>query len=160
VRPILDRSCTACHTRAGEHPPGELVLDDDRPVAAQNPAGLEFAITVPGTYARLAADAHGHYGHKPPSRHGWGGLAASGYVRVFQSGCSGRVWKVFGRRLDGWANDALPYEAVPGDPHSLRHRGRPVPDTPDNRDRAHVGYTGGPMPPPEAVVGTARGPDG
>ena len=39
-------------------------------VKAENPAGLGFGITVPGTYARLAADAHGKYGHRPLSRHG------------------------------------------------------------------------------------------
>src|SRR5262249_26226255 len=53
--------------------------------------------------------------------------------------------------LDGWANDDLPYETVPGDPTSLRHKGKPVPATPHNIEIAHVGYTGSPMPPPEAV---------
>ena len=57
------------------------MLDDERMVSAQNPAGLGFAITVPGTYARLAADAKGQYGHKPLHRHGWTDLAASRYVR-------------------------------------------------------------------------------
>src|SRR5262249_19249946 len=33
-------------------------------------------------------------------------------------------------------------------------------DTPQNRDKARVGYTGGVMPPPEAVAGTYVGPDG
>ena len=54
VRPILDRSCVACHTaNGGRKPAGNLMLDDDRMVATQNPAGLGFSITVPGTYARL-----------------------------------------------------------------------------------------------------------
>src|SRR5206468_3354451 len=65
-----------------------------------------------------------------------------------------------GRRLDGWDNEDLPYEAVPGDPASLRHKGEPVPDTPQNRELAHIGYTGSVMPPPDAVAGTDQGPDG
>jgi hypothetical protein len=115
---------------------------------------------VPGTYARLAADQAGRWGHKPLQRHGWTGLAASRYVRLMQSRRSLLIWKVFGRRLDGWDNDDLPYEAVPGNPGSLRHKGRPVPDTPRNRELAHVGYSGGIMPPPEAVAGTYEAPGG
>jgi hypothetical protein len=136
------------------------VLDDDTPTKTENPAGLSFGLTVPGTYARLAADRTGRWGHKPLNRHGWTDLAASRYVRMMQSRRSLLIWKVFGRRLDGWDNDDLPYEAVPGDPRSLRHKGRPAPDTPQNREIAHVGYTGGVMPPPEAVAGTYVGPDG
>jgi hypothetical protein len=30
VKPILDRSCVACHTQKWEKPAGKLVLDDDR----------------------------------------------------------------------------------------------------------------------------------
>src|ERR1051326_2030400 len=30
VKPILDRSCVACHTQKGKKPAGNLVLDDDR----------------------------------------------------------------------------------------------------------------------------------
>jgi hypothetical protein len=160
VRPILDRSCAACHTRTAERPAGELVLDDDRPVTTQPPALLDPEMSLPATYARLAADPWGRWGHKPLSRHGWPDLSASRYVRMFQSRRSLLVWKVFGRRTDGWDNDDFPYEAVPGDPGSLREHGRPVPDTPPNRERSQVGYTGGIMPPPEAVAGTYRGPDG
>jgi hypothetical protein len=151
VKPILERSCTACHTGKAEKPAGNLVLDDDNMVAAQNPAGLGFGLSLPGTYARLAADAPGHWGHKPLHRHGWTDLAASRYVRMMQSRRSLLIWKVFGRRLDGWENDDFPYETVPGDPGSLRHKGKPVPATPQNREVAHVGYTGSVMPPPDAV---------
>jgi hypothetical protein len=160
VKPILERSCVACHTEKGGKPAADLVLDDDRPVSAQNPAGLGFSVTVPGTYARLAADAAGKWGVKSLNRHGWTNLAASRYVRLMQSRRSLLIWKVFGKRLDGWDNEDLPYEAVPGDPHSLRHKGKPAPDTPHNREIAHVGYTGGIMPPPEAVAGTYQGPGG
>jgi hypothetical protein len=160
VKPILKRSCTACHTHKADKPAGNLVLDHDGLVTAQNPAGLGFSLTVPGTYARLAADAAGRYGYKPLHRHGWTDLAASRYVRLLQSRRSLLIWKVFGRRLDGWSNEDFPYEAVPGDPDSLRHKGKPVPDTPRNRELAHVGYTGGVMPPPAAVAGDYVGPDG
>ena len=70
------------------------------------------------------------------------------------------IWKVFGKRMDGWANEDLPYETTPGDPRSLSHKGKPAADTPQNRELAHVGFTGGIMPPPEAVAGTYAGPDG
>jgi hypothetical protein len=160
IEPILRRSCVACHTGKADHPAGTLVLDDKRQVSAENPAGLGFTLTLPGTYARLAADATGKYGHKPLHRHGWTNLAASRYVRLMQSRRSLLIWKVFGRRLDGWDNEDLPYEAIPGDPHSLRHKGKPVPDTPQNREIGHIGYTGSIMPPPEAVAGTYAGPGG
>src|SRR5205823_1961107 len=75
VKPILDRSCVACHTHKSENPAGKLVLDDYDLVTAQNPAGLGFNVTLPGTYARLAADAPGKFGHKPLHRHGWTDLS-------------------------------------------------------------------------------------
>ena len=65
-------------------------------------------------------------------------LAASRYVRLMQSRRSLLIWKVYGQRLDGWKNDDLPYETIPGDPTSLRHKGKPVADTPQEpRDGAH-----------------------
>ena len=151
IKPIFERSCVACHTKKAKETPGRLVLDDEAPVAAQNPAGLGFTLTLPGTYARLAADAAGRWGHKPLHRHGWHDLGASRYIRLMQSRRSLLVWKVFGRRTDGWANDDLPYETVPGDPRSLRHKGKPVADTPQVRELAHIGFTGSVMPPPDAV---------
>jgi hypothetical protein len=70
---------------------------------------------------------------------------------MMQSRRSLLIWKVFGQRLDGWNNDDFPYEAKPGDPNSLQHKGEPVADTPQNRERAHVAYLGSVMPPPDAV---------
>jgi mono/diheme cytochrome c family protein len=144
VKPIFERSCIACHTGKSDAPAGNLVLDDDSSVKTQNPAGLGFDITVPGTYARLAADAAGKWGHKPLHQHKWSHLpnSASRYVRTMQSRRSLLIWKVFGERLDGWQNDDLPYEAIPGDPASLRHHEKTVPDTKRNRELAHIGYTG------------------
>jgi hypothetical protein len=153
VKPILDRSCVACHTRKWASPAGNLVLDDDRIV------DLPSADDVPGTYYRLALDYAGRFGHRPLVG-SWRQANASRYVRMFQSRRSLLVWKVFGRRTDGWGNDDFPTEAVPGDPRTLRLRGEAVADTPANRNRADLDFTGEIMPPPEAVAGTYRGPGG
>jgi Hydrazine synthase alpha subunit middle domain len=151
IKPILARSCVACHTGKAEKPAGNLVLDDDRAVTAPSPTGMGFTITVPGTYARLAADTTGKFGHKPLHRHGWTNLGASRYIRLMQSRRSLLVWKLFGRRMDGWVNDDFPHETTPGDRTSLRYKGKPAADTPQHREISEVGYTGGPMPPPDAV---------
>jgi hypothetical protein len=153
IKPIFARSCIACHSSKSDKPAGGLVLDDDAMVKTQNPAGLGFDLNLPGTYARLAADAKGQWGHKPLHRHGWSHLpnSASRFVRMMQSRRSLLIWKVFGERLDGWNNDDLPFEATPGDPSSLHHKGQAAPDTPKNRELAHIGFTGSIMPPPDAV---------
>jgi hypothetical protein len=93
-------------------------------------------------------------------RHGWTNLGASRYIRLLQSRRSLLIWKAFGRRLDGWKNDDFPHETVPGDIRSLRYRGKAVSDTPHHRELSQVGYTGTVMPPPEAIKGTWKGPDG
>jgi hypothetical protein len=59
VKPILDRSCIACHTQKFARPAGNLALDDDKIVSLPN------ADDVPGTYYRLALDYAGRFGHKP-----------------------------------------------------------------------------------------------
>jgi hypothetical protein len=151
VKPIFDRSCVACHSQKLDKPAAGLVLDDERWVSTQNPAGLGFGITVSGTYARLAADTKGEYGIKPLRKHGWNDLSASRYIKLMQARRSLLIWKIYGQRLDGWNNEDLPYETIPGDPSSLSQHGKPVPDTPKNRELSHIGFTGGAMPPPEAV---------
>ncbi len=152
VKPIFERSCVACHTSSADRPAGNLVLDDDETIIkAQNPAGLGFEISLPATYARLAADAKGQWGHRPLHRHGWTDLAASRYVRLMQSRRSLLIWKVFGQRMDGWQNDDFPFETRPGDPTSLQYKGKPVEDSPQNREISHVGYVGSIMPPRKAV---------
>src|SRR5262249_22892480 len=50
VKPILERSCVACHTKKVEKPAGNLVLDED------TPRSDHIAHRVPGTYYRLASD--------------------------------------------------------------------------------------------------------
>ncbi len=115
VRPIFDRSCVACHTGKSEQPAGELVLDDDKTVNLPN------ADDVPGTYYRLAMDYAGRFG-RPPLIGSWRNANASRYVRMFQSRRSLLIWKVFGRRTDGWSNDDFPTETEPGNAATLRQR--------------------------------------
>jgi hypothetical protein len=147
VKPILERSCVACHTHKAEKPAGNLVLDED------TLRKDHISYSVPGTYYRLASDPKALFGHKPlGGQSGWGeGMRKSRYIWAFQSRRSLLAWKIFGARLDGFSNDDHPMEAVPGDPSTLQLAGKPVELTPQNRSRADVGYTGSIMPPPEAV---------
>jgi hypothetical protein len=166
VKPILDRSCVACHTQKWAKPAGNLVLDDDGLMPTGN-AGTLGAKTagppqkVPGTFYRLALDAHAKFGHKSPVPGGnWSGPQASRYVRYFQSRRSLLIWKVYGTRLDGWENDDFAFEATPGDPNSLVYKGKPVANGPEVHRLINIAYLGSSMPPPEAVAGTYVGPDG
>ncbi|MBY0456899.1 MAG: hypothetical protein K2V38_06150 [Gemmataceae bacterium] len=143
VKPILDRSCAACHTLKGDAP-AKLVLDDDKTV------NLPDCDDVPGTYYRLAMDFAGRFGHKPIIG-SWRGANASRYIRMFQSRRSLLIWKVYGERLDGWSNDDFPTETTPGDPKTLKLKGEPVANTPANRNRADLDFSGSVMPPPDAV---------
>jgi hypothetical protein len=155
VKPILDRSCAACHTSKAAKPAGNLVLDDNTPLS------VPYVGRVPGTYYRLALDSAAKFGHRPVIHNGsWRQSNASRYVRKFQARRSLLVWKVYGRRTDGWNNDDFPTETVPGDANTLRHKGKPIPNTAENRNRADLDYTGSVMPPPAAVAGTCKGPDG
>jgi hypothetical protein len=162
VKPILERSCTACHTKKWAEVAGNLVLDDEALV--KGPPGIAGKLPgppgkIPGTYMRLAADPKARFGYKPLTG-AWRTPQVSRYVRMFQSRRSLLMWKVLGRRTDGWTNDDFPSEKVPGDPKSLQLRGKPLPLTPANRQRADLDFTGSAMPPPEAVAGTYPGPDG
>jgi len=125
VRPILSRSCVPCHTQTAEKPAGGLVLDDDEKgtvSAFGHDAGPD--VKVPMAYFRLAAYSRESrreekYAHDQASRYAW----------RFQARRSLLVWKLFGRRMDGF------------------------PPGPDEK-------LGSVMPPPEAVAGTFKGPDG
>jgi len=138
VRPILQRSCVPCHTKNAATPPGNLVLDD-----------LASYDGLPGDYARLADDTDARWGHGPVaswggSRGTWRQTNASRYVRMFQSRRSLLVWKVFGRRLDGWRNADHPTESVPGDAATLPAGADP--------NAADLDFTGTIMPPPGSGV--------
>ena len=54
----------------------------------------------------------------------------------------------------------FPTETTPGDPTTLHLNGEPIPNTPQNRDRADLDFMGSVMPPPDAVDGTYVGLDG
>jgi hypothetical protein len=153
VKPILERSCAACHTKKSGKPPGNLVLDADGEMVQVENSGR-----LPGTYYRLAADEPARFGHKPVGWPSWGYPQASRYVRKFQSRRSLLVWKVFGKRLDGFHNDDHPSEPKPG-AGTLAWKGKSV-DVNTYKARADLDYTGSVMPPPAAVAGTYAGPEG
>jgi hypothetical protein len=156
IKPILDRSCTACHTEKWDKPAGNLVLDDDQLVGGSVP--YRGSAEVSGTYNRLVMDTQATHGHKPLIS-SWRGQPTR-YIRPFQSRRSLLIWKVHGRRTDGWSNDDFPTETIPGDASTLAQRGEAVSDEPENRMRADLDYIGTAMPPPAAVAGTFAGPDG
>jgi hypothetical protein len=132
IRPVLQRSCVTCHSTTNAL--GNLVLTD-----YTNYSG------VPGDYARLADDNAARWGYKPViSSRTWRQSNASRYVRMFQSRRSLLIWKIFGRRLDGWTNADHPTESVPGDPATLPAGADP--------NRADLDYTGEIMPPPGSGV--------
>jgi Hydrazine synthase alpha subunit middle domain len=149
IRPILDRSCTACH--CGEKPAGKLDLDKDSELIQHDHHGK-----FPGTYYRLALDEAAKFGHKPVGYDSWGYPNASRYIRKMQSRRSLLVWKIFGERLDGFSNDHHPSEPEPGAGHYV-HKGE---SAPTDRARSAYDFAGKQMPPPDAVDGTWNTPDG
>jgi hypothetical protein len=145
VRPILLRSCAACHSQKSKEPAGNLVLDADDEREQYRHIGK-----FPGTYYRIALDERAKHGHKPFGYDSWGYPNASRYIRKFQSRRSLLVWKLFGKRLDGFHNDDHPSPAKPGDRTTLLKAGQPV-DPKRNRARWDLDYEGSSMPPPAAV---------
>jgi hypothetical protein len=147
VKPILERSCVACHSgKGGKEPAGNLDLDADHETVNAQHLG-----NFPGTYYRLAVDEAARYSHKPAGWPSWGTNNASRYIRKWQARRSLLVWKILGRRTDGFSNDDHPTETVPGDIKTLAYKGKPVPDPEKHRHRADLDFTGSAMPPPEAV---------
>lgn len=133
IRPILQRSCVSCHSKSGRQEAG-LVLDDSSVVD-----GFD------NTYNRLARDPNALFGIKPViSNATWRQTNASRYIRMFQSRRSLLMWKIMGRRLDGWSNADHPTESVPGNAGTL-------PSGASAND-ADLDYTGSMMPPPGSGV--------
>ncbi|MGH9387895.1 MAG: hypothetical protein ACRD2N_26855 [Vicinamibacterales bacterium] len=133
IKPILTRSCIQCHSATGRQE-GRLVLDDTTVVD-----GYE------STYNRLAADEAARNGIPPVVKQRiWRFPNASRYVRMFQSRRSLLIWKIFGRRLDGWTNADFPTESTPGDPKTL-------PPGADS-NTADLDFDGVACPPPNAGV--------
>jgi hypothetical protein len=123
VEPILRRACASCHDAAAKEPAGDLMLNNDELVSVPN------GPKVPATYYALASetDYKVKFGHKPLDKGGqWRFPNASRYVRKFQSRRSLLVWKIYGRRLDGWTNDDFPTETTPGDAGTLAWHGKAV----------------------------------
>jgi hypothetical protein len=127
IRPVLQRSCVPCHATTNAQ--ANLVLND-----YTNYSGL------PGDYKRLADDNEARWGHKPViSSQTWRQSNASRYVRMFQSRRSLLIWKIFGRRLDGWTNADHPTESTPGNAATLPPAANP--------NEADLDYAGTIMPP-------------
>ena len=137
IRPILQRSCTPCHTESNPNPPAQLVLDD-----------LENVDGLPGDYYRLAADSGADFGIPPLVTVGgnpvWRQTNASRYIRKFQSRRSLLMWKIMGMRTDGWTNEDHPSASIPGDPNSLPE-GASI-------NESDLDFNGTQMPPPGSGV--------
>ena len=156
IKPILQRSCVACHSKTLDKPAAGLVLDDDDRTEG----------SLPGTYFRLAADERAKYSPRIVQKRGKeddisyvvralsNKDAASHYVWKFQSRRSLLVWKVYGERLDGWSNDDIPTDVFqPGDPRRAKIQVPRGPAVSDD-DKVYLGdidYAGSIMPPPGAV---------
>lgn len=153
IQPILKRSCVACHTRSVDQPAGNLVLDADDELIQYEHRGK-----FPGSYYRLAIDDRARYGHKPVGWDSWGAMQGSRYIRKLQSRRSLLVWKIFGKRLDGFANEDHPSESIPG-AGDLVHHGQSL-DIQKHKARQDLDFAGSVMPPPDAVIGRAVGPEG
>jgi hypothetical protein len=80
IKPILERSCVACHSSKSEKPAGNLVLDDD-----------QLREGRPVTYSTLL--------HAK-------GRKSEPYVWPFRSRNSLLTWKLFGKRIDGFPEKA------------------------------------------------------
>jgi len=172
VRPILDRSCVPCHQSTYGAPAGNLDLGDRSQMAADSNV-FDLLVDrpprqVPGDFVRLAADGKGKFGHAMgigsklyPNL--WFFPQASRYVRYFQSRRSLLVWKIYGKRLDGFRDEDFAHQTRPGDVKSMVWKGRPfdlATDFPKNRSAVDLAFTGSEMPPREAVEGEAETPDG
>ncbi len=146
IRPILQKSCVACHSaKDSATPASKLDLDADGAQIQHEQHGK-----FPGTYYRLALDERAKFGHKPVGWDSWGYPNASRYIRKFQSRRSMLVWKVFGKRLDGFDNDNVPSETTPG-AGTLSWTGKLV-DTQKYRALADLDYLPPQCPPPGGKV--------
>jgi hypothetical protein len=145
IAPILKRSCVACHSsEGGKEPAAQLNLAADAEEIQVDHHGK-----FPGTYTRLAMDERAKFGIKPVRYDSWGYPQASRYIRQFQARRSLLVWKIFGERLDGFANDDHPSESKPG-AGDVVHKGEKL-DPERSASRMDIDFVGSQMPPPEAV---------
>jgi hypothetical protein len=137
IKPILERSCIACHSMKSEKPAGRLVLDDDTPIKKRGlvpwAENVQVQQGLPHSYARLVQ-----------------------YSWAFQARRSPLIWKVHGKRLDGFKNEDIPSPPLDYDDEKnvleWCHHGK--------NKGWDVDFLGSVMPPPEAVAGSYKGPDG
>jgi lysophospholipase L1-like esterase len=137
IKPILERSCVACHSVRHDKPAGRLALDDDRPIRKRGlvpwAENVQIPEGFPRSYARLVQ-----------------------YAWAFQARRSPLIWMVYGKRLDGFRNEDIPSPRLDyeDDKNVLEwcHQGK--------KAMWDVDFTGHAMPPPDAVAGKEKGPDG
>jgi hypothetical protein len=137
IKPILQRSCVACHTTKSEKPAGRLALDDDTPIKKRGlvpwAENVQIPQGLPRNYARLVQ-----------------------YCWCFQSRRSPLIWKVHGKRLDGFRN-----EDVPSPPLDYDNEQNVLEWCHHGKNKGYdVDFLGSAMPPPKAVAGRYKGPDG
>jgi hypothetical protein len=137
IKSILARSCVACHTTRQEKPAGRLALDDESPIKKDGRVpwaeNVHLPRGLPRNYARLVQ-----------------------YAWAFQSRRSPLIWKVYGKRLDGFANDD-----IPSPPLDYEDEKNVLEWCHQGKNKVYdVDFVGSAMPPPEAVAGTYKGPDG
>ena len=160
VKPILDRSCVACHTRKSAKPAGNLVLDDDKPInmpdygrpgarhllppgRRPDDSGPRSATSRSSTAAMAADQRLALRPHVPvaPQPAGLEDLrpahSTAGPTTISRTETRSR----------------RPEHAAAQGQAGAEHAGEP-------QSRSHLIYTGSIMPPPEAVAGTYVGPDG
>jgi len=137
IKPLLNRSCVACHSKDSQKPAGKLVLDDDRPITKQGLVPWAENVRVPQGM--------------PKSYH-----RVVQYAWAFQSRRSPLMWKIHGKRLDGFRNEDVPspeldYENEKDVLNWCHH---------SHRFRQDVDFTGSAMPPVEAIAGEFKTEDG
>ncbi|HZZ79017.1 MAG TPA: hypothetical protein VFE62_10890 [Gemmataceae bacterium] len=137
IKPILGRSCVACHSVKHAKPAGRLALDDDSPIKKRGlvpwAENVQVPQGLPQSYARLVQ-----------------------YTWAFQARRSPLMWMIHGKRLDGFDNND-----VPSPPLDLLDEKNVLDWCHHGKRRMYdVDYNGHTMPPADAVAGKAKGPDG
>jgi hypothetical protein len=138
IRPLLQKSCTGCHSKTNSLNPGNLVLDD---YTTYN--GL------PGDYARLAADDDARWGYPPLVKVGGKPVLAANQCQPLHPNVSKPPQFAYLENL--WSDDSMagPTPIIPPNlfPETLRAC-RKAPDI----NACDLDYTGDIMPPARAVT--------
>jgi hypothetical protein len=98
VEPILEKRCASCH--GGASPAAGL------PLARSAARVSRDGVSWPGAYFRLVLDTFAEFSPAPMAGEAqWYAPQLTRYMRGFQSRQSLLMWKVWGERLDGRANE-------------------------------------------------------